>query len=516
MGLAATIASSALAKKVVCVDGAGDGFLNNAEGYHRATAKDGDTVVVGGSLKDCMDQVGEGDCLVIIAHGVEIEIENEDGSISIEYGFTWDGENYTGFGEGEGNMPVPEDFKDLKNVTVKLVGCWTSCPGADGRSLTDDIVRELGEGGTATGFPGVCEGGVYFTLKGGTDEERKKAAECLNNNDAWQGKPPSNRPNTGGAGQPPNQQSAAQAQLAGCAGTGDVKVCIEQQVGQREGPHGKPPCKSGYLEVVNVNGKADPNATYPERSIIGGEPWHSFVSIKSEDGAWVANIEDQAGGAGQCIDLVQSSLDFPNNDGVFEVLHYVSAGRNANRPLARVEKIFRLVSFSSTSSTYTAVLRAAHASVGNRALYLTIDGEMVPGDNGGLKVTLTYLNASPTPVTTFVRSAVYADLNVANSTYDDMVSIESFGVMQLDEGSPEIAYLGLLSLDAVTAGAKSFPQLMEMMDGGELLLEGEFPELPSDVTAAIVDRGTFLAPGESVCFSYFVGNIAGEPVTCGR
>jgi len=65
----ALAAAPAQAKRVICIDGAGDAFLSNAEGYYRASPFPSDVISVGGNLTDCMGQVEDGDVLYIVTHG---------------------------------------------------------------------------------------------------------------------------------------------------------------------------------------------------------------------------------------------------------------------------------------------------------------------------------------------------------------------------------------------------------------------------------------------------------------
>ena len=67
------VGSSALAKKVICIDvqpGAQSRFLNNHEGYERALGLgQNDVIHFDGDLAACLGMVANGDELVIIAHG---------------------------------------------------------------------------------------------------------------------------------------------------------------------------------------------------------------------------------------------------------------------------------------------------------------------------------------------------------------------------------------------------------------------------------------------------------------
>ena len=66
-------------------------FLWAHEGYERDRLQDGDTLVAGGSLTECLALLEDGDELVIVAHGIEVE----DGNKGV--GFLRGGMPYFGF-----------------------------------------------------------------------------------------------------------------------------------------------------------------------------------------------------------------------------------------------------------------------------------------------------------------------------------------------------------------------------------------------------------------------------------
>ena len=206
----------ASAKKVICVDGAGDGYLNNHEGWERQNMQPGDIIQVGGNLTDCMAQLMDGDELVIIAHG------NNRGT-----GFKWGGMIYTGFGAGPGKMPVPPNFAGLDGVTVHFCSCWSKRdPDGTGTDtpLTEKIKDAMGgTGNTADGFQNLAEAGVcasFTCIPGVKKSEVEKAEKALENSN-WADNPPANRP-----GANPNQQTAAQAAVDAAIGPGKCTVTI--------------------------------------------------------------------------------------------------------------------------------------------------------------------------------------------------------------------------------------------------------------------------------------------------
>jgi hypothetical protein len=235
-------------KKVICIDNAGGAqsrFLNNHEGYERALGIGPNGVVqIGGNLTDCLAMVANGDELVIIAHGAP-------GS------FTFGGQNYTAFTAmgppAPGELLVPAGFANLMNVRVRFCSCFSmnDPPGPD-TAMTAKILNAMGGAGrghNVTGFNGTSGTAPVPTLCLGTPAQRTMAANDLNANLGWRQNAPANRPNTGGAGQPANQRTAAQAQADALLGAGVVTVKIPNQVGALG-----PPAVAGYIMPIDGAG----------------------------------------------------------------------------------------------------------------------------------------------------------------------------------------------------------------------------------------------------------------------
>lgn len=238
------LAGTAYGKKVICVDGCNSAFVNNHEGYERALGLAAtDVIQVGGSLTDCLAMLVNGDTLVIIAHGT--------GTGTC---FVWDGMEYTGFGAGAGQLPVPDGFAALRNITFRFCTCWSARDpdggGAD-TSLVDKLTGAMGGAGRGHvpgGFNDLARARVCFLVRGGTAEQRAAAIACLEANGDWMNNPPANRPGTGGKGQPANQQTAAQMAVDNCegaGGAGNIRVTIPNRV-PAEGTPG------GYKQPVNT------------------------------------------------------------------------------------------------------------------------------------------------------------------------------------------------------------------------------------------------------------------------
>jgi len=218
-------ASAAQAKRVICVDGAGDVFLNNAEGHYRANPIFGDVISVGGSLTDCMGQLEDGDNLTIVTHG-----GNNGGT------FTWAGQQYTGFGNGAGLMPLPQGFGARRRIDVQLVFCY-SARDPDGagpdKPFRQKMVDALGgpnSGNTSGGYLNAVISRVTYSVRGGTRAQQDAALKCLDDDRTWLDRPPVNRP-----GAQATQLTAAQAIVDNCAGAGGaVTVVIPNRVGNAQ------------------------------------------------------------------------------------------------------------------------------------------------------------------------------------------------------------------------------------------------------------------------------------------
>ena len=267
-----TILLSALplyGKKVICIDDFDDPkrdddlrFLTCHEGFLIASGiTEEDKVHFGENLLDCLDDVEDGDTLIIVAHGAP------EGA-----GFWWRNQYYTGFGAGKGQgdspHPVPEDFAELDNVKVEFCTCWSDRdpdgPKMPDRPLTEKIVDAMGgasRGHTRTGYQDIAWSDVCVAIcySGGNDNEhmtaRQLVRDCLTNDTSWREKPPSNRKDTGGENEPPNQQSAAQAIVDACEGVPEsvtVTVLIPNAVVEGEQAH-------GYKKPVNRPEQATPD-----------------------------------------------------------------------------------------------------------------------------------------------------------------------------------------------------------------------------------------------------------------
>ena len=213
------------AKKVVCIDDGGDAgmdvFLWAHEGWERQNADDDTVIQVGGSLTDCLAQLEDGDQLVIVAHG-----------FNGGEGFNWGNNSYTGFGDGEGEMPVPDGFDELDNITVDFCTCWSARDpdGADGEdtSLCSKIEEALGDNTTSNGFTDYATSQACYRLKpvegsGVTNADMKAAKDSLDSNaGGWSNKPPHNRDPE----PEDSDENTAQDMVDAKVGAGKVTVCV--------------------------------------------------------------------------------------------------------------------------------------------------------------------------------------------------------------------------------------------------------------------------------------------------
>lgn len=479
------------AKTVVCISNEGDGFLTNGEGYHRAAGHD---VTVGGNLTECMDQVEDGDCLVIVAHGQPVEIDGK-----IDYGFCWNGTTYMGFGNGAKEMKVPADFKNLKNVTVKFQACWSDCDGI-GKSVLDDLVCELGDGATGEGYPGVVDFSIYWDTKCGTKKQRDKADKCLSDDDSWMDNPPVNNPDAGTKDNP-NQQQAAQAILD--AKKIPVKVTIPPVVGDPGGE--KKPCRKGYLPPVALSVAPEPDDDgFYEQAGMGSEPNHDYADLFSQDGRWHAQVEVNSNGVGQIVGL-KDYFTQPEQDQVFETLHYVAIGAPGNARYYAVEDYFEVMDHYADGNTFEAMLMGLPGEEGDLSwLQLHISGTVL-SDMRGVAVTLTFTAIAPT-AEPFVNPLVYVDMEVEENKNDNMVNFDGNFIQMGPDGADAMQLY-----TPVVGGFQSmaFPFFYDYVADGPGFLENSIEAGPGNMTIAVEGFGQELFPGESTSFAYCLGRAMG-------
>lgn len=306
------LSQAAIAKKVICVDGCNSAFVNNHEGYERANMAAGDVIQVGGNLQDCLAMLANGDTLVIIAHG-----------FGMGQGFIWGGAQYTGFGGGAGQHPVPAGFGALMMINVKFCSCW-SAKDPDGAGANTPLTEKIrdamggaGNGHTVGGFTDLATSTVCYRVTGPNPD---LAIANLKANNAWMNNPPTNRP-----GAATTQQTAAQAQLNTRfppAGTYTVVITAYKQpvnkvvapvgggVGGCECPNNSPFCAFGEQDgqqyivrgtggLVPASGSGDgawPNTlpTFPFSSTVilpASATSIDFVSLESFNHTFAGDLQ---------------------------------------------------------------------------------------------------------------------------------------------------------------------------------------------------------------------------------
>lgn len=198
-------ATGATAKTVALIDNSfNDNFLNNGEGWVRASGVLNANIQIAGSFTDGLAKLVNGDDLIIVAHSTGAG------------NFVWNRTVYTGFGNAANEMPVPGGFVSLEPITVQFVTCYSSsAPSGGGDSILFKLLRAMpSDFNSGTGFVGTACTHVIWNMSNGTAAQYTAAEVCLGqNNSSWVQNPPANRPATGGQGQPANQRSVGQARM---------------------------------------------------------------------------------------------------------------------------------------------------------------------------------------------------------------------------------------------------------------------------------------------------------------
>jgi hypothetical protein len=138
------------------------------------------------------------------------------------------------------------------------------------------------------------------------------------------------------------------------------------------------------------------------------------ATLSSPDGRWVATIEDVGGGAGQVTSMKDTSLVASEQSFVANTIHFVRMGSPllfGSMETERMENLFTCVRFVAEADNFTAVLVTENLA-GTVAM---VNGEMVSGPQGGLRVAITFMDAAPSAnglLQTIVKPFVYANMNV--------------------------------------------------------------------------------------------------------
>jgi hypothetical protein len=238
--------SDVSAKTVALIDNSfKDTFLNCGEGWVRATGVPDANIQIGGNFTNGLATLASGDVLIIVAHSTGAG------------NFVWGKTAYTGFGNGPNQMPLPNGFANLNQMTVNFVTCFSATAPAGGTSILSQLLTAMSGGdAVGSGFVGQANTHVAWNMSNGTPAQYTAAEACINaGGSPWVNNPPANRPNTGGNGQPANQRSAGQALMDNnCAGVPPNKLTFN--IPNRVGISGQltgypPPTDSGMPNAAS-------------------------------------------------------------------------------------------------------------------------------------------------------------------------------------------------------------------------------------------------------------------------
>jgi hypothetical protein len=249
--------SDALAKTVALIDNSfNDTFLNCGEGWVRATGVPDANIQIGGNFTNGLGTLASGDMLIIVAHSTG------------PGNFVWGNTVYTGFGSGPNQMPLPNGFGNLNQMTVNFVTCFSATAPNGGTSILTQLLTAMSGGdAVGSGFVGTANTHVVWNMSNGTAAQYASAVTCIQaGGSPWTNNPPSNRPNTGGNAQPANQRSAGQALMDNnCAGVppNTLTFNIPNRVGTLNQVTGyAPPTDGGMPNAANL-APVDGGRTWP-------------------------------------------------------------------------------------------------------------------------------------------------------------------------------------------------------------------------------------------------------------
>ena len=118
------------------------------EGFARSRSPDKEVVYFKSSnLKECLEQIENGDEVYINAHG-------GPGF------FRWHGTYYSGFGNGTGQVPLPDNFADLEDVNIHLVMCYSG----SGNPSVADTLSVANENIVVESYSGICYTDIQIDL----------------------------------------------------------------------------------------------------------------------------------------------------------------------------------------------------------------------------------------------------------------------------------------------------------------------------------------------------------------
>ncbi len=232
------------------------------------------------------------------------------------------------------------------------------------------------------------------------------------------------------------------------------------------------------------------------------------VLLYSSDLRWSAVIHDTGGGAGECAALYDNSQPDGLQSCVTQTRHYVrlaSSLQFAGALTERMEDRFRLLSFTSTQGAYAATLAATDGS----GVLATIHGEMVPGDGGGLRVSLSFADATPSGqllLSTVVKPFVYVNMNVDGQMTNNVGdwSGDHYHQAANNTGTGNVRWFLARSPVAHASNHDSFMQ--STLDGGVAELNNVSYTGPGDINTAVSFGQAALAAGTLHTVAYAVGD----------
>lgn len=236
------------------------------------------------------------------------------------------------------------------------------------------------------------------------------------------------------------------------------------------------------------------------------------VTLTSSDGRWVATIADSLGAAGQCNGMKDMSLPAQYQSFVANTRHYVRMGSPllfSQYTTKRVEDLFSCVRFVAESDTFTAVLVSNDFS----GTVLMINGEMVAGNQGGLRVALTFMDTSPSAsaiLQTGVQTFVYANMNVDGGMSGNVGGWDGGSpnghFWQKRNGSPVASERWFVGADVQGIQAMNDSLMQDYLDNGATALSNQVWTGPGDVNTAIEFAPKNINDG-SQTVRYGLGNV---------
>jgi len=232
------------------------------------------------------------------------------------------------------------------------------------------------------------------------------------------------------------------------------------------------------------------------------------ITLVSSDGRWSATIEDSGGGAGQCTQLKDTTQLAAAQNSVAQTLHYVRLAGTLqfnSTTTVRMEDTFKLMRFTHTSAAFSAILQSTTSD----GVIAMVRGEMIAGDTGGLRVSLSFADTTPSGspfLSTIVKPFVYVNLNVDGQMLANTGGWASGHYYQSapNSGTGNVRWFVGRSPSANASHHDSFMQ--DALDDGLLELNGVSFLGPTDINTAIsFDQGSLGSESVHLC-AYAIGN----------